>query len=466
MGLAIFLGLTASTLVVGVTLITGVNVHPRLLGPYLERRAAGNNPLLVSTAARIAGWLHYLDRGAERPLSTYPAWALAVASTKRLEPAAADAKLISSGGALHSAMREAQPSAVLQLAPGLLRTDRSLTTGHAGRRGRPITVRGHRSGKTRIESNTLQAIFVTQPYWRFENFQLRGVCKSHSQCEHAFHVVGQGSFTEIRSTTLADFDTAIKVNADSNGVPDEGLIANNRIYNTTARETRNPVSGIDIVAASRWRVQENLIADLIKASGNRVSYAAYAKGAGQGNVFERNVVLCEARLRGQAGRRIGLSLGGGGTEPRYCRDKRCIYEQLEGAIVGNVIASCSDEGLYLNSAARSRIIRNTVLNTSGVHLHFPATTAALYGNLIDGPIRLSGDAGVLDEHNLVPWLPLQFLGRSSVRELFVNQARLDLRWRTATPTAPTRLEREDICGQRRVTMAAMGAFENIQNCLR
>src|SRR5437763_779831 len=80
-------------------------------------------------------------------------------------------------------------------------------------------------------------------------------------------------------------------------------------------------------AASHWIIRGNLISDFIKAQGDQISYGAYAKGAGSDNRFEQNIVLCESLLRGFAGQRVGLSLGGGGTGKELCRDKRCITEQ-------------------------------------------------------------------------------------------------------------------------------------------
>ena len=93
------------------------------------------------------------------------------------------------------------------------------------------------------------------------------------------------------------------------------------------RDTANPVTPIDLVAASHWTIRGNLITDFIKGGGDRISYGAFAKGAGAHNVFEQNVVVCEAHAARTPGQRVGLSLGGGGTGKPYCRDGRCIIEQ-------------------------------------------------------------------------------------------------------------------------------------------
>ncbi len=92
-----------------------------------------------------------------------------------------------------------------------------------------------------------------------------------------------------------------------------GWSRDNRIYNTAARRTENPVTPIDLVAASDWTIRGNLVADFVKDGSDRTSYGVFAKGGGSGNLLEGNTVLCEHRLRGAPGRRVGLSFGGGGS---------------------------------------------------------------------------------------------------------------------------------------------------------
>src|SRR3546814_4894238 len=86
-------------------------------------------------------------------------------------------------------------------------------------------------------------------------------------------------------------------------------------------------------SASRWTVRKNLIADFAKAGGDGVSYGAFFKGAGEGNVFEQNVVRCEWRHHG--GIRIGFSFGGGGTAQRFCRNNSCTNEHYDGVARSN-----------------------------------------------------------------------------------------------------------------------------------
>ena len=79
------------------------------------------------------------------------------------------------------------------------------------------------------------------------------------------------------------------------------------------------------------------------------------KGAGDGTVMERNVVLCEWRLDRPRTPTIGLAIGGGGTFPDAVkRDLGASgVEQTNGVIRDNLIAFCNDVGIYVNKGRRS-----------------------------------------------------------------------------------------------------------------
>jgi hypothetical protein len=128
------------------------------------------------------------------------------------------------------------------------------------------------------------------------------------------------------------------------------MIESNTLDNTGTRNTANPVTPIDLVAASGWTIRRNLISDFIKGGGNRVSYGAFAKGAAMPMYSSATGVVRAAPAR-RPGSGSGLSLGGGGTGAEFCRDGKCIVEQQGSSIRANLIAACSDVGIYLNSAA-------------------------------------------------------------------------------------------------------------------
>ncbi len=140
---------------------------------------------------------------------------------------------------------------------------------------------------------------------------LRGVCADDSDCDNGFRIAGDGSDTVLRNMRIEDFNAQIKINGENGEFPDRGRIDHVTLIDTHGRDTPAPVTPIDLVAANDWVVQDFLMADSIKLSGNTVSYGAFAKGDAHGTIFTRDVVLCEWRLHGTKGQTIGLSFGGG-----------------------------------------------------------------------------------------------------------------------------------------------------------
>ncbi|SFU46921.1 right-handed parallel beta-helix repeat-containing protein [Pseudoduganella namucuonensis] len=443
-------------------------IAPRTLAPYLEHRAAGHNGVIVGAAAWGGAKLMEMDRGPALPRAALATVAGAGARAVPARPGGQET-LVAGAEQLRAAVAAAQPGAVLTLLPGTYRiSGRPLKTGRGGTAAAPITLRAASPGTVRLESDTVEAFQISEPHWRLENLTIRGVCQRDDDCEHALHVIGGASHFVARNNTISDFNAHIKINGHGGRFPDHGLLENNTLTNARERNTGKPVTPVDLVAASHWILRGNLITDFIKAGGDRVSYGAFAKGGGAHNVFERNIVICEHLLQRRPGQRVGLSLGGGGTGKMFCRDQRCVAEQEQGVIRDNLIASCSDEGLYLNSAAASKISHNTLLDTSGVLVRFPASSADLDGNLVDGAIRgrNGGDARLHD--NLAGGVLSQYLGRHPLRQLYREPAALDFGWREAAPRragAETGEARPDLCGAARPAQPRYGAFEDFAACL-
>ncbi len=202
---------------------------------------------------------------------------------------------------------------VIEVDPGEYLIDRRLVTGHAGTARRPIVLRAARPGTVVFRVKSVEAIVVTQPYWLFENLTLRGECARHGDCEHAFHVVGKARGTVLRNNRIEDFNAHIKVNGEGGSFPDDGLLQFSTLMNGSARLTDRPVTPVDIVAASGWRVVDNLVGGFTKAGGDRISYGLFMKGAGSGGRIDRNLVICSTSDVSQPGVRVGISLGDGGT---------------------------------------------------------------------------------------------------------------------------------------------------------
>ncbi|MES2264604.1 MAG: chondroitinase-B domain-containing protein [Pseudomonadota bacterium] len=443
-----------------------VGVLPRQLAPYVERRAAGHNPFINEIGRNMASTLQALDRGAGAPASA-PAWRIGAQDTSPAHGAGGHVVPVASTEAVLRALAEANPGDVITLQPGTYRFQgRYIAVTRAGSAGAPITLRAERPGTVSLDFALGEGFHVTAPYWTFENLHIRGACERQADCNHAFHVTGKAAGFIARNNTLLDFNAHLKINSEDGDNPDRGLIEGNTLSNTSVRQTGEPVTPIDLVGAGGWIIRANLISDFVKGGGNQVSYGAFAKGAGSGNVFERNIVLCEQRLRGQPGQRIGLSLGGGGTGAASCRDKRCITEQDGGVIQSNLIASCSDEGIYLNRAAASKVLHNTLLDTAGIMVRFAESSADVQGNIVDGRIRARNGALLRAQDNLDSNLTSLYLGRHAQRALFRAPAALDFGFASTPAHSRSEAGVPDLCGPARAAQPLYGAFDDFAACLR
>lgn len=448
-----------------------INIPPRELSPYLERRVSGHNPLIVDFGNWLGKMLRTLDRGAYQPHTLQPlrigAQAYSAAPSAVHDSNASNV-LVSSTDEVVKAIAQARSGDVITLLPGTYRFSgsRYVAVRQAGIETARITVRAERLGTVFLEFDMEEGFRVSAPYWTFENLHIHGICQEHASCEHAFHIVGKAAHFVARNNAIVDFNAHFKINAENRAFPDFGLIEGNTLTNSSVRQTANPVTPIDLVAASHWQMRRNLITDFIKAQGDQISYGAFAKGGGADNRFEQNAVLCEYLLQGVPGQRVGISFGGGGTEKQSCRDQRCITEQNGGIIQSNLIASCSDDGIYLNRAAASKILHNTLIDTGGISVRFIESSAVVKGNLTDGLIR-TRDGGLLHAtDNVFTRATRLYLGEHPVRNLFVDAVAMNFLWNEKPPRRDAvDAAVPDLCGIPRPPHPAYGAFEDFSACL-
>lgn len=353
---------------------------------------------------------------------------------------------------LKSAVLQARAGDVLEIRPGTYAIKGSLKTAANGTATQPIVLRAARAGSVILEFTTVESMRIAHSYWQVENLTLRGRCRSDSDCEHAFHIFGPAQHVVIRNNLLEDYNAPIKINGLNGSWPDGGLIQHNTLANSRRRNTHLPVTMIDIVGASQWTIADNIISNFIKGDGNRVAYGAFMKGGGSNGRIERNLVICTPRDISQPGTRIGLSMGGGGTEKKYCRDQRCDTEHSNGLVANNVVAHCNDFGLDVNTSNQTVLAHNTLINTSGIDVRQAMSSATVYGNLLDGRIRARNGA-------------LLEASENTVGNLFAHPARLDLKWRQAPSGIATyRGIGNDFCGRPRQAHSLPGAFADIGNC--
>jgi hypothetical protein len=295
------------------------------------------------------------------------------------------------GQDLNRAIQAAGPGDVITLAPGRYEISR-IRLENAGLPDRPITVRAAKLGEARIESRGVVGFHVRAAHWHFENLDVIGQCEreNHSNCEHAFHLTGDADGVVIKNSRLVNFNAAIKANGDGaregTRFPDDVLVSGTMIYNTESRQTRNPVTPIDVVGGRRWRVEDNFLADYGRADGI-ASYQGFLKGNSKDAVVVGNLAICNWRHSSLG--RVGLSLGGGGTTNNaLCEDKNCDIEHENGAVIGNIVANCpSEPGLYINAAVNSRVSGNLLFKTTGIQLHTQFASADIHGNILNGGVR-------------------------------------------------------------------------------
>lgn len=245
-------------------------------------------------------------------------------------------------------------------------------------------MRADAPGTVYLSFEQVEGVLVDKAHWLFENLQIEGACARDDACEHAFHVVGEGRHVVIRNNQIRNFNAPVKVNGLGGVWPDHGLLSHNTLANDRPRATAHPVTMLDLVGASHWRVQDNRVSHFVKLGGNRVSYGLFAKGGGEGVRFERNLVVCTPQALSQPGVRVGISFGGGGTNPAACRHGGCQdVEHRFGLAANNIVAHCNDSGIDLNRAIDILLLHNTLVNTGGIGARRGSAARAV-ANLGDG----------------------------------------------------------------------------------
>ena len=135
-------------------------------------------------------------------------------------------------------------------------------------------------------------------------------------------------------------------------------------------------------------------------------------------------------------------------------------------IEANLIASCSDEGIYLNRAATTSIRHNTLLDTAGIMLRYPETSADVTGNLIDGRIAVSHGALLRANENMETAITRMYAGSHPLRALFRAPAAFDFNWNEKAPQRSVAQGVADLCGGPRNKAPVYGAFDDFKACLR
>lgn len=363
--------------------------------------------------------------------------------------------LVGTTAALEDALRRATAGQVIEMLPGNYRIEKLMSPRNPGQAERRIILRSPKPGAVIIEVNATEAFLVAQPYWTFENLDMVGVCRIDEYCEHAFHIVGEAHHTIIRNNHLKDFSAHIKINGYRDRWPDNGLIEHNTLINSKPRITSRPVTPVDLVGASRWMVSDNYVANFIKADVKATAFGIFMKGAGYGGRIERNVVVCSLGDISMPGTRVGISFGGGGSGPAYCRDHACEVEFEGGRAINNIVAHCNDVGIDVNRSASTFIAHNTLINTGGIDVRGEKSFAMLYGNYFEGIARARKGGKLNREMNEI----------GGISKSFVAADRLNLAWKHPPDKIPSHKHvPEDLCGHPRGEGTLPGALESASGC--
>ena len=217
---------------------------------------------------------------------------------------------------------------------------------------------------------------------------------------------------------------------------------------------------LDVVGGRRWVVRANAIHDYEKDGADGVSYGAFLKGNSRQGTFERNLVRCTTPASSfVGGTRIGLSFGGGGSgPPSICEDGTCTPEHQGGVMRNNLVLACSDVGIYLNAAAASGVYANSLFDTTGIDVRFPASSADLRNNLLSGQIR-NRDGGTSSEAS-----NLEMVTLADWEDWFADPAAADFTLVDGAVVVdagvPLTVVRDDYCGSRRPSgLPDLGAVE-------
>jgi MYXO-CTERM domain-containing protein len=225
--------------------------------------------------------------------------------------------------------------------------------------------------------------------------------------------------------------------------------------------TSNPVTKINVDSGDDWVVRGNFIHDSQKGLSDFVSYGAFLKCGGQRGVLERNLVLCARDTSG--GTRIGLSLGGGGCANQFCQPSfsssvTCV-EHTGGIVRNNIVANCSDVGVYVKNARESHVVYNTLIATSGIDFHEALASGEARGNVLGGVIRNRNGATGTFANNVDNVTAAQFA------DWYVDPLRGDLRQKGnlaallgAGIAVPQVLD--DYCGRTRTMPFDVGALQH------
>jgi uncharacterized protein (TIGR03382 family) len=131
----------------------------------------------------------------------------------------------------------------------------------------------------------------------------------------------------------------------------------------------------------------------------------------------------------------------------------------------NIIANCTDVGIYLNRGKDSHILYNTLVGTSGIDFRFDTTSGEAVGNVLTGSIRTRDNATMTASLNMESVATTMFA--QWYRQPLTGDLHVIGDVSSLVAGGPARTDvLNDYCGViRPTTMIAVGAIEHsVQGC--
>ena len=226
-----------------------------------------------------------------------------------------------------------KPGDTLLLEPGTYSFTGGVTIskGHNGKPGKPITIRGKVKEKVILDGGNqpFTVLRVEGDYWNIENLTIKD--------GKEYGIFLKGSHIRVKDNDFyGSAEDCIKSMEGSNNLE----IINNRTYNS-GRE------GIDIFGTDKAKVFGNKIHD-------PGGYGIFAKGGARNISIEGNTIL--------RARKAGIYIGGISTSTLMSKGQQ--YECTNCQAVNNLVIDAAAHGVFALGCQNGLIAHNTIIGSS------------------------------------------------------------------------------------------------------
>lgn len=261
-------------------------------------------------------------------------WAFAVRS------GAAETTPVSTVKALRAALNDAQPGAVIEIAPGEY-PDGVYVSRAAGTDGKPITITGKDPANPPVFAKSLQ--FVAPRWITLENIVIDGVDGNGLNIDDGGDKAGGANHIVLRNIVVRNSPSG----GNLDGIKLSGLV-DFLVQGCTVADWGAGGSGIDMVGCRNGIIEGSTF----RVTDRKRSNAVQAKGGTQ------SVVIMNCVIDGHMHRGINI---GGSTGREFFRPGIAGFEARHVAVLGNRFDR-TDAPLAFVGAIESEVVGNTILN--------------------------------------------------------------------------------------------------------